>query len=328
MKAFLAWILVILAGSLAQNHAAGGGGNDGLRHNKELYEPSDETIALVLKEANSSNSALMELVNGTMVDLYALPRTLFVEAVIGGVDAAAVTAVGFSYDGVLVGTKEVPPYEVLLTTGTYANTTVLVHSAGTHTLSVTASFNGGAPNVSRTIEFTVTDGGRSAGGRSLAQQEPFLAWNVLESVAQRTTSLKQKVVVNHERLVKVLTLATEDRPVAISFVIEGGYVRCALIPSTLMAPELQAKYPQIMVFAGKCEQDGMVTLVINEDAEQSLSTTYYNSKGELYYVDYEHEDFYDEQVYTLVKRSDLFDPQKGTWSDIVLDDGGWRQLLL
>ena len=67
---------------------------------------------------------------------------------------------------------------------------------------------------------------------------------------------------------------------------------------------------------GNCSNGGSATLVVNQAALDSVSTTIYTSQG-VFYVDHREEEE-DSQVYTLIKKSDIQpDPNRKHWKDQV-----------
>ena len=159
-----------------------------------------------------------------------------------------------------------------------------------------------------------------------ADQSSFSVWHVQSDGRDDSSTVEAKVRVDHAGLVAALAPAGSEDSVALSFEIPTEVLECKVGPSQLMAPELQAKYPQIKVFVGQCSNEGSAILVVDEYEENSLSTTLYNSRGEVFYVDHKSEDTADPQMYTLVNKKDIRPPEGASWNDRVVHRR--RQLAL
>jgi len=133
--------------------------------------------------------------------------------------------------------------------------------------------------------------------------------------------------IDHEGLIAALAAGEAgDTTVNLKFIVGGEVFECGMVPSQLMAPELQAKYPQIKNYVGPCSMDGMAIVVVNEDDEQSMSVTVYNSKGEVFYVDHKKQDG-NPLLYTLTNINKLVPPE-GTpqWADEVVHNRRLRSV--
>ena len=149
----------------------------------------------------------------------------------------------------------------------------------------------------------------------------FNVWNV-QGGANRgdSSTTEEKVWVDHQGLIETLAKGS-DTSTDLSFSLPNEVLECQLVPSQLMAPELQDMYPDIKVVVGQCSKDGMAIMVINKNQANSMSTTLYNSQGEVFYVDHKKTDT-NPELYTLVNKKDLVPPEGATWSDKVV--GGRR----
>jgi Metallo-peptidase family M12B Reprolysin-like len=149
----------------------------------------------------------------------------------------------------------------------------------------------------------------------------FNVWNVQggENRADSSTA-ENKVRVNHQGLIATLVEGSGESA-NLSFVLPTEVLECQLVPSQLMAPELQDMHPEIKVVVGQCSNDGSAIMVVNENQANSMSTTLYNSRGEVFYVDHKNTDT-DPEIYTLVNKKDILLPEGVSWSDSVV--GGRR----
>jgi len=153
--------------------------------------------------------------------------------------------------------------------------------------------------------------------------DPYQAWVPVGGGRDDETK-EQKVLIDHEGLVAALSTSegTTDPVASLSFLVEEEAFVCDLLPSALMAPELQEKYPLLKVHMGKCSNGGSATLVVNQAELDSVSTTIYTGQGQVFYMDHREEEI-DPEVYSLVRKSDIApDPEHALWNDEVIEYNG------
>lgn len=149
----------------------------------------------------------------------------------------------------------------------------------------------------------------------------YLAWTA--ETSGRSDPEEEKVRVDHDALLDVLSGAAEDSAVSLAFPVGKDVLECLMVPSHLISPELQAKYPEIKVWVGGCSNGGSATIVINEKDQQRLSVTLYTSQAnrtEIFYVDHSDSDSDEPQIYTVINRSDLDVPEGFIWGEPPLGD--------
>ena len=164
----------------------------------------------------------------------------------------------------------------------------------------------------------------------LSSSSPFHVWQVQDGgggggtldARSTTQPAENKVRVDHQGLIATLSGSVgEAAAVVLSFILPDEVLECVMVPSQLMAPQLQEMYPEIKVFVGQCSNDGSAIMVVNENQANSMSTTLYNHRGEVFYVDH-NKDEADSEIYTLVNRKDLIPPEGApSWSDTVVVHG-------
>jgi len=133
------------------------------------------------------------------------------------------------------------------------------------------------------------------------------------------------VSINHRLLVDAITNSKEQNsPAALSFLINDKPLDCQLVPSAVVPPKLQAKFPTTLAMTGNCHDGSTATMVLNTERKESVSSTIYHSETmETFYLDHEASEE-DPELYSLYQ-TDETEKLSDKSDDLVIHHGNERK---
>eukprot|EP00934_Nitzschia_sp_Nitz4_P001877 Nitzschia sp. Nitz4//scaffold71_size96697//29386//32241//NITZ4_004690-RA/size96697-processed-gene-0.108-mRNA-1//1//CDS//3329557232//1877//frame0 len=138
-------------------------------------------------------------------------------------------------------------------------------------------------------------------GSRAIHASPVVSHNVWTMQGPEGEKHSQLVQVDQAALTNVIStgMATNGK-VSLTFDFFDGPVECVLGQSSVMHPNLAAKYPQIISLSGNCQDGGTsVSLSYNTETLGSFSATVHHKAGLMFFVDHDDELSTDPSVFYL-----------------------------